>query len=199
MIARTRREETVQERRLLIVEAAATCFAEKGFHQTSMRDLAKRAGVSLGNVYNHFDSKTDLILEMAKLEADELHEVRTELSKIKDPAKALDEFAVFYARTCADRKYALLAAEISSEGLRNPDICADFLDNRSTLVSTVADILEQIVQVRNITPKLPASDCAETVIDLIEGFAFRCAFARKQPSRKGLGTLKTGIHQLIGI
>ena len=199
MIARTRRQETVQERRLLIVEAAATCFAEKGFHQTSMRDLAKRAGVSLGNVYNHFDSKTDLILEMAKLEADELREVRTELSKVKDPAKALDEFAVFYARTCADRDYALLAAEIASEGLRNPEICADFLDNRSTLVSTLADIIQQIAESQDIALKLPASDCADSVIDLIEGFAFRCAFARKQPGRKELGMLKTGIHQLIGI
>ena len=199
MNAKTKREKSAQERRQLIVEAAAECFAEKGFHQTSMRDLAKRAGISLGNVYNHFESKTDLVLEIAKLEAEGLREIQAELSKIKDPVRALDEFVRFYAKACSERDYALLAAEITSEGLRNPEICADFVNNRSMLVSTVTAVIRRAAEHRNVTLEISAADCAEFAIDLIEGFAGRFAFAGKMPSRKELAKLKTGIDQLIGI
>lgn len=199
MIAKTKREKAVQERRQLIVEAAAECFAEKGFHQTSMRDLAKRAGISLGNVYNHFDSKTDLVLEIAKLEAEGMREIQAELSKIKDPVRALNEFVQFYAKACAERDYALLAAEITSEGLRNPEISADFVKNRSMLVSTVTAVIEQAAEHRGVTLEVSAEDGAEFAIDLIEGFAGRFAFAGEKPSRKELAKLKAGIGQLIGI
>lgn len=51
-----------------IVEAALHSFTHKGFHQTSMRDIAQTAGVSVGNLYNHFTGKEALIGEIALLE-----------------------------------------------------------------------------------------------------------------------------------
>lgn len=48
-----------------IVEAALHSFTHKGFHQTSMRDIALAAGVSVGNLYNHFAGKEALIDEIA--------------------------------------------------------------------------------------------------------------------------------------
>jgi TetR/AcrR family transcriptional repressor of uid operon len=39
-----------------LIDAAYSLFVEKGFHATSMREIAKQAGVSLGNIYNYFDS-----------------------------------------------------------------------------------------------------------------------------------------------
>jgi len=35
-------------------------FAEKGFAATGLREIADRAGVSLGNIYNHFKNKDEL-------------------------------------------------------------------------------------------------------------------------------------------
>lgn len=43
-----------------IVEAAAALFAEVGFEATTMADVAKRAGSSIGNVYKYFANKEEL-------------------------------------------------------------------------------------------------------------------------------------------
>ncbi len=199
MNTRMTREETALERRRLLVNVAAECFAEKGFHQTSMRDLAERAGVSLGNLYNHFDSKTALIAEIAKLEAEELQYVQAELDEIDDPVAALDHFVVVYAKSCAETYNARLTAEIMSEGLRNPAICADFLKNRKVVVATLTSILRQISETRDLKTDVQPERSAEFVLDLVEGSAMRFAFEGRAPRKKGLATLRTAVHQLAGL
>jgi AcrR family transcriptional regulator len=54
-----------EARRTEIVAAARRCFAHDGFHQTSMPDIAKEAGVSVGAPYRYFSSKEEIILELA--------------------------------------------------------------------------------------------------------------------------------------
>lgn len=44
-----------------IIDAALTLFEEVGFEATTMRAVAQRAGVSVGNAYYYFDSKDELI------------------------------------------------------------------------------------------------------------------------------------------
>lgn len=45
-----------------IMASAAELFRRQGFHGTSTREIASRAGVSLGNIYNHFRTKEDLFV-----------------------------------------------------------------------------------------------------------------------------------------
>lgn len=40
-----------------ILSAAASCFRERGIKATTMQEIAKRAGISVGNFYNYFDGK----------------------------------------------------------------------------------------------------------------------------------------------
>jgi AcrR family transcriptional regulator len=49
-------------RRSLLLEVAADRFCRNGFHGTSIRDLAKAAGMLPGSVYCHFPSKEDLFV-----------------------------------------------------------------------------------------------------------------------------------------
>jgi AcrR family transcriptional regulator len=49
-------------RKAQILDAAAVVFAEKGFHPTTIRDIAKQAGIADGTVYNYFDSKSALLV-----------------------------------------------------------------------------------------------------------------------------------------
>lgn len=53
-----------EEKRERLLEEAAKLFAEKGFNETDMTRLAKKAGVSKGSLYDYFDSKTDLYLHV---------------------------------------------------------------------------------------------------------------------------------------
>ena len=43
-----------------ILDAAYALFMEQGYHGTSMRQIAERAGITMGGVYNHFASKEDI-------------------------------------------------------------------------------------------------------------------------------------------
>jgi len=46
--------------RVAIEDAAVELFMEHGYHATSMRQIAERAGLALGGIYNHFASKDEL-------------------------------------------------------------------------------------------------------------------------------------------
>jgi len=46
--------------RTAIEDAAVELFMEHGYHATSMRQIAERAGLALGGIYNHFASKEEL-------------------------------------------------------------------------------------------------------------------------------------------
>jgi AcrR family transcriptional regulator len=50
-----------EQTKALILNAALEIFHERGYEQTTMRAIAKRAGVSLGNAYYYFGSKEHLI------------------------------------------------------------------------------------------------------------------------------------------
>src|SRR5436305_3930456 len=53
-------------RRTELTRAAARLFAEKGYHGTSIGDLAQALGVQKGSVYSHIESKADLLWEVAR-------------------------------------------------------------------------------------------------------------------------------------
>ncbi len=57
--------ETKGERtRAALIEASYHLFLSRGYHGTSMRDIANAAGIALGGIYNHFDTKEDIFLAM---------------------------------------------------------------------------------------------------------------------------------------
>lgn len=55
-------DSAIEKRKDTIEDAARELFIKQGFHATSMRDIAKDAGVSLGNLYNYYETK-DAIFE----------------------------------------------------------------------------------------------------------------------------------------
>ncbi len=61
--ADTARERRRQETRERIVDAAADLFAERGFDQVSVMEIARRAGVVEKTVFNHFPVKEGLVFD----------------------------------------------------------------------------------------------------------------------------------------
>ncbi len=57
----TRRVEAAEETRRRIVEATFALHAEQGIAATSMKQIAARAGVSVGSVYHHFPTYGDAV------------------------------------------------------------------------------------------------------------------------------------------
>jgi TetR/AcrR family transcriptional regulator, cholesterol catabolism regulator len=56
-----------------LTRAAARLFAERGFHGTSMGDLAEALGVQKGSLYSHTGSKQQLLFETMRAGADAFH------------------------------------------------------------------------------------------------------------------------------
>jgi TetR/AcrR family transcriptional regulator, cholesterol catabolism regulator len=70
-----------------LTRQAARLFAEKGYHGTSIGDLAEAMGVQKGSLYAHIESKADLLWEVARDGAAAFH---TALDGIHDDAKPIE-------------------------------------------------------------------------------------------------------------
>jgi TetR/AcrR family transcriptional regulator, cholesterol catabolism regulator len=66
-------------RRTELTRVAARLFAEKGYHGTSVGDLAEALGVQKGSLYAHIESKADLLWEVAREGAAAFHSALDEV------------------------------------------------------------------------------------------------------------------------
>ena len=132
------------DRRFEILQAAQTCFARSGFHQTSMQEICAEAGMSPGNLYRYFRSKEEIIAGIAE----------------RDRADAAEQFAAvgngnFFDGLAALAQHHLversteevaLCAEIMAESRRNPavariyqDMEADVRERFTTMLRSAAE------------------------------------------------------------
>lgn len=59
-------EGRADERRRKILDAAEEIFARCGYHRARTKDIAERAGVSEGTIYNYYESKRDLLFALIR-------------------------------------------------------------------------------------------------------------------------------------
>ncbi len=64
------REKKKQHTRKAIVDAAVKLFADKGFEQTSMDELARAAGIGKSTIYGYFKAKEEILLAYCEAELD---------------------------------------------------------------------------------------------------------------------------------
>jgi len=78
-------------RRDELLAIAARLFAEKGFKNTTVRDIADAAGILSGSLYHHFDSKESMVDEILRTFQQELFGQYDEiLASDADPLTALE-------------------------------------------------------------------------------------------------------------
>jgi TetR/AcrR family acrAB operon transcriptional repressor len=80
---------TPEARRADLLDAAESCFAEHGYHATTVDAIAERAGVSKGAVYWHFESKRDVFTALVDRLVDAVQPRWQELALGPSPAAAL--------------------------------------------------------------------------------------------------------------
>ena len=125
-------EEHVEARRRQILSAALRCFAQQGFHRTTMQDIFREADLSPGAVYSYFKGKDELIrsiigammsflAESAVLFSEPLPEGR-----LRRPGEALaeliDRYRAFERGTVVDR--ARIFHPLVGEPQRDPELTA---------------------------------------------------------------------------
>lgn len=187
------------ERREAIVQAAIACFIDKGFHGTSMRDIAQQASVSLGNLYNHFASKEALIAEVASQEQAELQPLLDLLQQAGQPSAALvRQFLSAYHALCRQHEWAVLSAECLAEIARTPALAPAFEANRRRLLDALAACLDLAVAQGRLQPAAPSRLVAQWMLDAVESDALRCALCAGQDDA-GTDVLHPGLlARLLG-
>lgn len=114
-----------------LIECSFELCLEKGFEGVSLADIADRAGVTPNAVYNHFDTKSALILATARRA---LEEFRVPPARTGDDAAARARaISLAFLHPGAARS-RLVLSELNIAARRNPDIAALVSAwNRSTL------------------------------------------------------------------
>ncbi|EKT4076000.1 TetR/AcrR family transcriptional regulator [Stenotrophomonas maltophilia] len=168
-----KRADRNEQRIAQILQAALQCFLAKGFHQTSMRDIAQAAGVSLGNLYNHFPGKEAIILAVAMAESEELAPLLQRLAASEGERAQVLAFLRDFHALCRQPEWATLAVEVLAESARNPAVAEAFAANRRQLQAVLAEALQQVAQRERRRPVLAPALQAQVLLDAIESDALR--------------------------
>ncbi len=87
------RQALVAERESQILAAAAQVFAAKGYERATIADIAKKAGVAEGSIYNYFKNKGDLLVSLPTSVVRPPIESLSALTADRSPEEALTTIA----------------------------------------------------------------------------------------------------------
>ena len=91
----TRRSELTRE--------AARLFAEKGYHGTSIGDIADAMGVQKASLYHHIESKAELLWEVARDGADAFHAALDDVPETLGPVERIRAALRAHLRVVAEQ------------------------------------------------------------------------------------------------
>ena len=137
------RRPHADETRNRLLDAAASAFAERGFHGTSTRDIAAAAGLSPAAVYVHHRSKEDLLHQISlRGHRATLDLVRSAAATTDDPAGQLAEivrsFAVHHAHANTEARVVNYELAALSE-----THLAEILELRRGIASELRDVVDR--------------------------------------------------------
>jgi AcrR family transcriptional regulator len=148
-------------RRDQILSAAMKCFVENGFHGSSMAELAKRAGMSVGHIYHYYESKDAIIEAIVDRDIEEAPGMLDAFSGADDLVAAMMDRLDETVERHLDRDRAALRLEMLAEAARNPRIA-------KKLHSADAAARNRLIQA--LTGRLPSLGPGE-VADRVEATA----------------------------
>ncbi|MBN9422522.1 MAG: hypothetical protein BGO63_12485 [Candidatus Accumulibacter sp. 66-26] len=111
-------------RKAQVLDAATGCFRIHGFHNTSMAQISKAAGMSVGHIYHYFENKEAIISSIVDRE---LQYLLTICQRIRDKSGGGDLLraatdADFVIHETVNYQDASLMLEIIAEAARNPAV-----------------------------------------------------------------------------
>jgi len=117
------RQKRSEARRRQIFEGALACFMAKGYHQTTLIDIASAAGISTGLIYQYFENKEDLLYQVI-LEILEAYnrDIRKVLAGVTDPLERLQRAAIAYYKVVEKRVSASLLAYRETQSLNRQQL-----------------------------------------------------------------------------
>ncbi|MFG2967138.1 TetR/AcrR family transcriptional regulator [Streptomyces sp. NPDC048288] len=131
-------------RRLLV--AAVEAFAERGYHATTTRDIAGRAGMSPAALYIHYKTKEELLHRISRIGHDRALEIlQTAARREGTPTERLADAVSSFVRWHAGRRTTARVVQYEIDAL-GPDARAEILDLRHQVDAEVRGIIQEGVE-----------------------------------------------------
>jgi len=167
---RLTREESRDQTRQRLLDAAQPLIAEKGLVATSVEDIADAAGYTRGAFYSNFGSKNDLFIELLRRDHqkanDEFVAVFTDETPVEQIRARTREI---YGRLYRDNECFMNWTEARMLAARD----ADFATKLSALMSEkraqIAQFIGYFYERLGVTPPTSTDDMAMGLMSLVEG------------------------------
>jgi TetR/AcrR family transcriptional regulator, repressor for uid operon len=164
-----RHYEPTETRQAQLLESAAQLIATKGLAATTMPDIAKNAGLSVGGLYRHFGSKSELIAALvvydAEITAARLESLDSLHSWALEQLLALNETSSF-----------VLRLEILALAAREPSVAIAATSHDSRLNQQLLKLIERASHPSSLGAREPEL-AIELLASVIDGIATRSAIA----------------------
>jgi len=163
-----------EQRRTRILDAAEICFANNGFHRTTIQDICREAGVSAGALYLYFNAKEDLIEGISSRLRDEVLASFTRLAEAEDFTRGLEQ-ALDECILGQPLHKARLLVDIGAESARNEAVARTMRRCDELLHEALTAVLERAAAAGRIAPVLPVAEIVGALGVLGDGLFWRRA------------------------
>jgi AcrR family transcriptional regulator len=163
-----------EERGMEILESIRQAFADKGFDGASMQDLARAAGMSVGNFYRYFPSKAAIVQAMCGYDLAEIQREFAEIQSSDVPMAALRERILMHFGE-EGMKDGQLWAEITAAAIRKPEIGAASMQMEETISSLLASIFARVTNRTVVEARQRYQGQAQILVMLVKAMAMRTA------------------------
>jgi AcrR family transcriptional regulator len=165
---RVGRDITVEERRASVLAAAVGCIAESGWETVRLRDVAARAGVSIGLLQHYFESREQLIAQAFGLASrDILEQAPTEADL--DPWARIVGLVEHLSGRDDLRAQCLLWVEFAAAASRHDAIRGAFAAIYDEWGARLRAAVDAGVASGELVPVLAVDDAVEVILEQIDG------------------------------
>lgn len=155
-------------RKEVILEKAAQLFRKNGFNATSMRDLAENVGVEAASLYNHINSKAELLQEIC-------FKMANKFTEHMDDVMASDQTAInkieailrFHIRQMIHNFEEVYVSDREWKHLTDPYL-SNFKNQRRTHRQRIASIIEEGIKKEEIK-KIDAPTAVLILLHAVSG------------------------------
>ena len=183
-------DATKAARRAQIIEAAISCFLEKGYTNTSMSDIIKASGLSSGSIYSHFSGKEDILITAIN---ERLNNVKELYETLPEGAGPQDILETIHTNQLVNDNFSAML-RIRAKSLHAPEIARATTDIMPLLQGIIVKTLtpwaaEQLSVLHEINPdsaqRTPeqealiadyARDTADAFMMVFQGYMLRSFF-----------------------
>ena len=156
----TPRSMPKQARRKQLIEATIKCIAKKGLSGTTMADVTQQAGLSMGIVNLHFETKEKLLIETLRFISTEYTSGLTKIfnnEKLSTEEKITSHVSFDFSRKITDRNKLAVWFAFWGETKSRPtylSICADYINEIATNLTKLFAELKDEGNYTSIDPEL---------------------------------------------